>query len=110
MCPALVRGGGGYCPIHKRDRGKAYDQQRGTSTQRGYGVTHRRLRKIVMAEQPLCPECLKDGKVEPGTEMDHIDGNPMNRARKNLQMLCKRHHSLKTVREQGGFTGKARGR
>ena len=96
-CPALVDSG--KCPEHSRQ----YERDRGTSTARGYGRLHRKIREIVMREEPLCRECLKIGRVTPSYEMDHIDGDAFNRARSNLQMLCKACHARKTIREQGGF-------
>ena len=100
-CRELVDNG--YCDKHKKIRTKRNDAKRGTSTQRGYGVGHRKIRAIVMKEEPLCRHCKAKGIRTPGTEMDHIDGNPHNIDRDNLQMLCKSCHSKKTIKEQGGF-------
>ncbi len=52
-----------------------------------------------MAEQPICDV---EGCNEPGWEMDHRDGDQWNRARENVHMMCKTHHSQKTARENGG--------
>lgn len=62
------------------------------------------LRAQVLARDPLCVECLKDGKLTPATEADHkephngdyemfvdIDG---------CQGLCRTHHAAKSRREQ----------
>jgi len=98
-CTELVVSG--YCDKHQPIR--TYDKYRGTSTERGYDARHRAIREIVRREEPLCRECLKTGKLTPSNEMDHIDGNVRNIERINLQMLCKRHHSRKTIREQGGY-------
>ena len=105
-CPEKALPGGSKCRGHKRQVGRAYDRRRGTSTQRGYGANHRKLRKKVLAEEPLCRECLKENKLTPATEMDHSDGNQWNLERSNLQGLCHGCHSRKTVKEQGGFTGR----
>ena len=105
-CPALVEPGQRFCPEHLRQERKRYDRDRGTSAQRGYGANHRKLRKKVLAEEPLCRECLKENKLTPATEMDHSDGNQWNLERSNLQGLCHGCHSRKTVKEQGGFTGR----
>ena len=69
---------------------------------RGYGTRHRKLRLIVLREEPICRVCGK----EPATDMDHIDGDVNNVARSNLQGLCKLCHGRKTVREQGALGGK----
>lgn len=102
-CSALVEQG--YCDKHKKDK-QSYDRYRGSSTERGYGARHRQIREVVIREEPLCRECLKTGRITPSNEMDHIDGNPWNTERSNLEMLCASCHSRKTVREQGGFKGK----
>ncbi len=57
----------------------------------------RRLRRLVLAEEPTCRTC-----GEPSTNVDHIlpvalGGSP--RSRGNLQGLCQRCHSNKTARE-----------
>jgi 5-methylcytosine-specific restriction protein A len=97
----------GYCDKHKKDNRKVYDKEydrtRGTSTQRGYGANHRKLRKIVLDEEPLCRHCKAKGIIKPSKEMDHIDGDQFNLARDNLQGLCKSCHSKKTVRKQSAL-------
>ncbi len=130
-CKELIEPGQGYCPTHIRGRysgpqmkgaykgpGKAPDKgpgegpprlpgplwrDRPSSSLRGYGRNHQRLRKLVMAEQPLCITCEAAGRIVPGVEMDHIDGNPYNLERENLQMMCKSCHSRKTAKENRGF-------
>jgi len=99
-CSELVTSG--RCEKHKQAN-REYDKHRGSSTERGYGARHRQIREVVRREEPLCRECLKSGKITPSNEMDHIDGNPLNTRRDNLQMLCKACHSRKTIQEQGGF-------
>ncbi len=90
-----------FCPEHKKKEQRRYDKQRGTSTERGYGSNWRKVRKMVLAEEPLCRECGRQGRVTAANEVDHIDGNAFNIERVNLQPLCKPCHSKKTVREQG---------
>lgn len=55
-CPQLIPAGKRYCAEH----GRAHERERGTTTQRGYGATHRRLRArwqaaIDNGAAPLCP-------------------------------------------------------
>ena len=61
----------------------------------------RKLRKQVLAEEPLCRHCAAQGLVVPATEVDHMRGAWDNR-RESLQPLCKSHHSLKTAAEYHG--------
>ncbi len=71
------------------------------STQRGYGRRWRKVRLIQLRREPLCRRC-----GELATEVDHIvpiaKGGAMSDLA-NLQALCKRCHSRKTVAQDGGF-------
>ena len=67
-------------------------------------------RPQVLAEQPFCVECRKEGRIEESTEVDHIvphNGDPgLFWDPENLQGLCTSHHSQKTQREQSGGRGR----
>ena len=103
-CCELVSDGS-RCDKHKKQEQQRYDKERGTAHERGYDANHRRLRKIVLAEEPLCRHCLEKGITTASNEMDHIDGNSRNLKRSNLQGLCKPCHSRKTIKEQGALRG-----
>jgi 5-methylcytosine-specific restriction enzyme A len=106
-CPAVVRGSR-YCEEHKSE-GRGYDQVRGSANDRGYGSQWGTLRKIVLAEEPLCRDIwgvhARDGEVVPTTDVDHIVPREQGGTddRSNLQGLCHSCHSIKTAREDGGF-------
>lgn len=74
---------------------RRYDQRKGSSTARGYGQHHRKLRTIVLNEQPLCAMCDRAW----ATDLDHIDGNNRNTDRANLQGLCRSCHARKTAEQ-----------
>lgn len=61
----------------------------------------RRVRARVIAEQPLCGQCEREGRYVAGNEVDHIDNDPTNNERSNLENLCKACHSRKTNRDMG---------
>ena len=61
------------------------------------GAAWRRLRAAVLREQPLCAAC----KTEMATDVDHIDDDPTNNDRDNLQGLCHECHSRKTNEDMG---------
>lgn len=99
-------------PRHTKQKHKAHDEKRGTSSERGYTSRWRRIRKQVLAEDPLCCHCEARGRVTLATEVDHItplsDGG--THERDNLQPLCKSCHSKKTAQDkrnhsQGYLTG-----
>lgn len=88
------------CPDHARVAQRAHDARRGTSASRGYGARWQRLRKMVLARDPICKICNR----EPSTDADHIVAKPVGRdAMENLRGLCHSCHSKKTVREDSGF-------
>lgn len=77
-----------------------FDRSRGSSSKRGYGAKWRRLRLVVLSEEPYCRAC-----QSPAEEVDHIVPKPLGTdVRDNLQALCKRCHSSKTRREMNRRT------
>ena len=61
-----------------------------------------RIRKRILAEQPLCPICEIEGRVRAATEVDHI--KPLwaggDNSRANQQGLCTEHHRAKSIDER----------
>ena len=92
-CPEVTHGG--RCPAHRR----AYERQRGTATQRGYGQQWRERRALILERDPICRD--ESGCGEPSMDVDHItprrQGGTDNPA--NLRGMCHRHHSSKTMKE-----------
>jgi 5-methylcytosine-specific restriction enzyme A len=120
-CPALVRMG--RCEKHARLR----EQERGSSTERGYDGAWRAYSERFRAEFPLCgdrpPEaretqdsvCRQAGRVEAAALVDHIvpiagPGDARFYDRSNHQSLCQDCHNLKRQRESmpGGGRGPRR--
>ena len=69
----------------------------------------RKLRKQVLAEEPLCRHCAAQGLTVPSTEVDHINNDPSDnshdpddRSKSNFQALCKPCHSIKTMADLYG--------
>ena len=110
---------GSRCEVHQaaqRDQVKAYDKSRGSAHSRGYSWKWTQYSKKYRRDNPLCVDCLADGiltSVEHGGHVDHVIAvagpddpnfwNPMNHASR-----CAPCHAKKTIREDGGFTGKAK--
>lgn len=76
---------------------KAYRRSKGTNASRGYDATWRRIRLLVLADEPLCRLCAAKGKHTVARHVDHIDGDSWNRANSNLQPLCIACHNAKTA-------------
>lgn len=70
----------------------------------------RRLRRMKLAANPLCEAHLKQGRVVPATDVDHVvsreDGGTDDWD--NLMSMCHSCHSRKTATVDGGF-GRQRG-
>lgn len=66
------------------------------------GGAWRKLRRVVLKEQPLCLECLWFGDVREATQVDHINNDSGDNRRGNLAGLCRHHHSKKTRIEMSG--------
>ena len=86
-------------PIHRPATGKKRVHPRAadvrpTAHQRGYGATWRRLRILVLREEPLCRHC-----SAAATDVDHIVPLAVGGThdRENLCPLCHACHSRKTV-------------
>ncbi|WP_408585180.1 HNH endonuclease [Paraburkholderia tropica] len=63
----------------------------------------------MLTEQPLCPECQREGRIAPAVDVDHIDNDPSNNERSNLVGLCHSHHSAKTRTWMNGGQRMVRG-
>ena len=99
-CPELCAPGQVFCKDHLMWSG---DRLRGGADARGYNNRWRQERKAFLEQHPLCVECLKEGRYEKATDVDHIiahRGDPvLFWDESNWQPLCHRHHSEKTRRE-----------
>lgn len=69
--------------------------------QSGYDKRWLRIRKAVLATEPLCCHCAERGQVTLADLADHIIPLPEgNHSIDNLQPLCARCHAVKTVTER----------
>lgn len=91
-----------------RQRAKAADADRGTSTARGYGAEWRRMRLwILLRDCYRCGECKKVvsgtnahvDHIEPLTEQDRGQYSHWKYQPSNLQTLCRACHNAKTNKE-----------
>jgi len=93
------------CDRHRKQEQREYDMRRGTPAARGYGYKWRIASKAFLAQNPLCRECLKKGRLVAATEVDHVIPHKGDLAlfwnRDNWQSLCRRCHSRKTALTDG---------
>ena len=109
-CSQLVPSGTSRCPAHEQRRER--DRRERTPGRMALGARGRPidyyqtrewrlLRDRVLSEEPFCRHCQGQRRTEFATVVDHIiprsEGGSDERS--NLQGLCARHHSAKTVRE-----------
>jgi 5-methylcytosine-specific restriction enzyme A len=100
-CPQLTKET--RCPAHqaqvRADQRQHYSGIPGVN----YGRRWRHARRRFLAEHPWCPDCEREGWLEPAVEVDHHVPHEGNYERfwdeSNWRALCKRHHSAKTARE-----------
>lgn len=81
--------------------------RRGTSAQRGYGARWQRYRRTFLAAHPLCVFCLRMGRTEPATVVDHIEPHKGDEVlfwdTDNWQSLCAScHNGTKQQLEKSG--------
>ena len=103
-CPELTHEQ--YCERHAKQEDRRYDRQRGTAHQRGYTSRWNRIRKLVLAEEPLCRRCKKEGRATVATVVHHIKPKELGGGDEpeNLEPLCRKHHEEehKAERWKGG--------
>ncbi len=85
-----------------------HERRRPNASQRGYGRDWRKVRALVLADEPLCRMCDQQGRVTLATIVDHkirIKERPdLRLARENLQPLCKScHDSAAQSRDRRGY-------
>ena len=124
-CSALVLGGG-KCPACSTRTEKA----RGSSHERGYDRHWQKRRARFLGARcgcdgkdpgcerchgtglanAFCPDCWSESKrLVPATDVDHVipheggQADPRFFDESNWRARCHRHHSLKTVQQDGGF-------
>jgi len=99
ICKNLISSSARCCPecepFDKQVR-KRYDEQRGTSAERGYDYRWRKVREWKLAANPLCELCFEKGIVTPATMVHHIisieERPDLRLVESNLQSCCNPCH------------------
>ncbi len=97
-CPELTDGR--YCEKHKPQAEREYNRygRDGDSKSFYNSKAWRRIANAQLKREPLCAECLKEGRVTPAEIADHIQPIREGGARldmENLQSLCRACHNRK---------------
>ena len=93
-----------YCETHVLNK---KDTKRGSAAKRGYGSRWQKYRRVYLINHPFCVECAKENVITLATVVDHVTPHKGSLElfwdEENHQPLCKRHHDIKTQREDGGW-------
>jgi 5-methylcytosine-specific restriction protein A len=90
--------------VSQRAPRKAWQHERKSRHERGYGMTWERLREQVMRrDMRLCQPCLRKNRVTPAHAVDHIIPKAKGGTDDldNLQAICRSCHLDKTMRDNG---------
>jgi len=90
---------------NKQQKRRRYDTNESSIARYGFNYRRwRRIRRLHLIQNPLCVECLKEGKIRLATTADHIDPHHGDAIKfydkKNLQSLCTSHHNQKSAHEK----------
>ena len=98
-CPCLVPYGSKYCEKHR----PLHPEEARPAAGRGYGSRWQKASRRYLAANPLCAQCMKEGRYVRATVVDHIVPHRGDQKlfwdENNWQALCKRCHDRKTGRE-----------
>ena len=105
-CGMLVPSKERYCEEHAKKVSKDYEQTRETAVKRGYTKRWQKIRKIKLAQDPMC-ECnaCREQRLAANI-VHHIDGNPKNNASRNLMSMNDSCHN-RLHAKRGDRFGKA---
>ena len=103
-CHVAHRNDNGYCDKHQSLVVSGWERSRKgkSTTDRGYGWKWQQLRKrILKRDEYLCQTCLRKGRYERATEVDHILAKALGGAdvAANLEAICHECHKEKTLAE-----------
>lgn len=91
----------GYCDLHKKQNARILDTTRGSPTDRGYDYRWQKIRRIYLADHPLCYDCQLEGRVTAAYDVHHVrairDGGDHRDS--NLMALCHECHSRRTLED-----------
>jgi 5-methylcytosine-specific restriction protein A len=96
----------GRCETHKKQEQKRYNSQRDYADAKYYhSAVWQRLRKMKLAADPLCEDCLALNKTVPASHVDHTIARKQGGkdSLSNLRSMCVSCHSSKSARAGESF-------
>ena len=98
-CGRLVEYGQKYCAEHKRQ----HPEHTRSASRRGYDSRWQKASRAYLRENPLCAECMRNGRYVQATVVDHVIPHRGDQKlfwdKSNWQALCKPCHDKKTGNE-----------
>jgi len=95
-------------PAESRRR---FDEQRGSSSSRGYNYRWQKARDSYLRSHPLCVRCNEQGRIEAASVVDHIQPHKGDQSlfwdQANWQALCKTCHD--SYKKRLELSGQVRG-
>ncbi len=100
MCPRKTTAGNGYCADHQH-LSAAWQKPRQKGSGRGGRPWRRKRERILQRDNYLCQPCMRAGRVQPASEVDHIVGLAAGGTDddSNLEAICRACHKVKTAQE-----------
>ena len=94
-CPEVTRGGG-RCEKHSRQKREEYARMRRTPA-KSYDRKWRKIREAYLTKNPLCVECLDNGRTKAAEMVHHVVPLDEGGTHKfeNLMALCMGCHGTK---------------
>lgn len=93
-----------YCNEHRQERHQLYKRERTDHDEQSFykSAVWRKTRAYKLRMNPLCEECMRQGRLRTAVLVDHITPIKKGGARLdvyNLQSLCQSCHNRKTAGE-----------
>ncbi len=94
-CPEIISGNDTYCKSHKKIINKHYNARPERAIQQKAYTTRswRFARESKLNQDPLCENCLEQGKVTSGYLVHHKNHNPEDNRIENLESSCLACHN-----------------
>jgi 5-methylcytosine-specific restriction protein A len=96
-CAGLTLDPSGYCPKHI-DKKPPSDYKPSNKARAKFESSGawKGIRRCQLSKEPLCFDCMAEGRVTQAEQVHHIDGDHRHNLEANLMSLCASCHSKRT--------------